>query len=510
MEWLSGPGGSGTAEYTAGHGIDIDNEEHIISVDTDEIQEKLTAGENITIVNNVISANPQRQADWNQTDSSAADYIRNKPDLSDYATQSDLADVQGDITNIEGDILNINADLSGKADKVTGATAGNLAALDSIGNLIDSGQSSANLVHDASYVHTDNNFTTELRTKLINIEGGAEVNAIEKVKMNSIELPIDPTDRSVNIPVAAPTGQHETAGVMTPADKAKLNGIESGAEVNVQSNWAETNQASDSYIANKPDLSVYATKVSNAVENDIAVFDSTGGIKDTGVSSVNLVHDASYVHTDENFTTLLKTKLEGIQGGAEQNVQADWTEADTSSDAYIQHKPDLSVYATQTDLASKQDVLTAGSNITIQNNVISATAAPQQQADWNQTNSQSVDYIKNKPTIPSGNQLLPAATSADEDKVLTVDSNGDPIWDTPAQSTQQQADWTQTNNQSVDYIKHKPGAKPVLAGPGIQITETSNDITISTTTLSGISEIKYVQSLPASPVAGVLYLIPQT
>ncbi|SHI35214.1 hypothetical protein [Fibrobacter sp. UWP2] len=36
-------------------------------------------------------------------------------------------------------------------------------------------------------------------------------------------------------------------------------------------------------------------------------------------------------------------------------------------------QPDLSVYATQTDLAGKQDVLTAGSNITILNNVISAT-----------------------------------------------------------------------------------------------------------------------------------------
>lgn len=77
-------------------------------------------------------------------------------------------------------------------------------------------------------------------------------------------------------------------------------------------------------------------------------------------------------------------------------------------------------------------------------------------------------------------------------------------------AAQVQSDWSQTNNQSVDFIKHKPGAKPVLAGPGIQITETSNDITISTTTLSGISEIKFVQSLPLSPVAGVLYLIPQT
>lgn len=48
-----GEGGGGTS-YTAGEGIDIT--EDTISVDTDTIQEKLTAGSNITIVDNVISA----------------------------------------------------------------------------------------------------------------------------------------------------------------------------------------------------------------------------------------------------------------------------------------------------------------------------------------------------------------------------------------------------------------------------------------------------------------------
>ena len=80
MEWLSGPGGSGSVEYTAGNGIDIDNTNHVISVDPTEVQEKLTAGENVTISNNVISANPQRQADWNQSDSEAVDYIKHKPE----------------------------------------------------------------------------------------------------------------------------------------------------------------------------------------------------------------------------------------------------------------------------------------------------------------------------------------------------------------------------------------------------------------------------------------------
>lgn len=46
--------GGGGASYTAGSGIDITDD--TISVDTDTIQEKLTAGDNITIVDNVISA----------------------------------------------------------------------------------------------------------------------------------------------------------------------------------------------------------------------------------------------------------------------------------------------------------------------------------------------------------------------------------------------------------------------------------------------------------------------
>ena len=49
--------------------------------------------------------------------------------------------------------------------------------------------------------------------------------------------------------------------------------------------------------------------------------------------------DANYVHTDNNFTTALKNKLDGIATGAEVNVQSDWDVADTSSDAFIKNKP---------------------------------------------------------------------------------------------------------------------------------------------------------------------------
>ena len=55
---------------------------------------------------------------------------------------------------------------------------------------------------------------------------------------------------------------------------------------------------------------------------------------------------------------------------------------------------------------NKQDKLTAGQNITIQNNVISASGGEQQQADWNQSDSTAVDYIKNKPTIPDTSDFV--------------------------------------------------------------------------------------------------------
>jgi hypothetical protein len=45
-----------------------------------------------------------------------------------------------------------------------------------------------------------------------------------------------------------------TSGLMSSSDKTKLNGIASGAEVNVQANWNETNSSSDAYIQNKPEI----------------------------------------------------------------------------------------------------------------------------------------------------------------------------------------------------------------------------------------------------------------
>lgn len=69
-----------------------------------------------------------------------------------------------------------------------------------------------------------------------------------------------------------------------------------------------------------------------------------------------------------DYTTTEKNKLAGIAAGAEVNVQSNWTETDSSSDAYIKNKPSLSTVATSgsyTDLKDKPTIPSAVTESTV-------------------------------------------------------------------------------------------------------------------------------------------------
>lgn len=189
--------------------------------------------------------------------------------------------------------------------------------------------------------------------------------------------------------------------------------------------------------------------------------------------------------------------------------------------------------ATSADLANYQEKLTAGANITIDaNNVISSTAAPQQQADWNQSDTSAPDYIKNKPDVDdvvilnygtatlsqistavnAGKCVIVGRTSGGYDYYghlteygsgaytfvykdgnhlvsMTIQPDGgDGTWSMSSvtiPAAQIQSDWTQSDSSAVDYIKNKPtipvvpDLKPLVAGANITIVENANDVTIS-------------------------------
>ena len=89
-------------------------------------------------------------------------------------------------------------------------------------------------------------------------------------------------------------------------------------------------------------------------DNNKRVETSNAGITVTGGIAVTGTVDGRDVATDG-------TKLDGISSGAEVNVQANWTEASNTSDAFIQNKPSLSTVATSgsyNDLSNKPTIPT--------------------------------------------------------------------------------------------------------------------------------------------------------
>lgn len=99
----------------------------------------------------------------------------------------------------------------------------------------------------------------------------------------------------------------------------------------------------------------------------------------------------------------------------------------------------------------KQDTLTAGTNITIENNVISATGS-----------SITVDnQMSNSSENPVQNKVITAALAnkADSSSLATVATSGsyNDLSNKPTiPAAQIQADWEQSDNTALDYIKNKP------------------------------------------------------
>lgn len=150
---------------------------------------------------------------------------------------------------------------------------------------------------------------------------------------------------------------------------------------------------------------------------DIPVADLVAGLQSEITSSnklsSDLVDDTN--HTHKFVTAAQITKLNGIASGAEVNVQANWTESNSSSDAYIQNKPTLATVATSgsyNDLSNKPTI-----------------PAAQVNSDWNANSgvaqilnkpalatvatSGSYNDLSNKPTIPTVNNAT-----------LTIQKNG--------------------------------------------------------------------------------------
>ena len=215
-------------------------------------------------------------------------------------------------------------------------------------------------VSDADYVHTDNNYTTPEKNKLAGIEDGAEVNKIIDVIFNGVSVLDDGTRvATINITPEDIKRWYEAnpdTNAFTDAQKAKLAGISDGAEVNRvddvlvngRSVLNENKKAlitkeivKDAYEANA-DTNAF-TDAEKAKLDGIEAGAQVNKVEDVQLDGATVVNEEkqailtgaaikkSYeAQPDTNaFTDAEKTKLGGIEAGAQVNkvedVQLDGT-----------------------------------------------------------------------------------------------------------------------------------------------------------------------------------------
>ena len=207
---------------------------------------------------------------------------------------NDLSSVPTNVSHFTNDAgYLVSSDINGKADKVTGATNGDLAGLDTNGNLTDSG-----------------------------IVGTDVVEAVEKMHTHSNKAILDATTASF-------TDQNyvHTDNNFTDEDVEKLNGIEVGAEVNVQPDWDQTDSSADDYIKNKPNIvkNVRGTFVAGITQIEVPFKASEFGdyplLRAYNNWSLELIGETSYINYSDTYGNDRKAIMKFYSNGSQVNVQ---------------------------------------------------------------------------------------------------------------------------------------------------------------------------------------------
>lgn len=391
---VEGEGGGGGHEYGAGWGILINNNE--ISVDpsiipTVEYVDASVSAVSSTLISTIesVSGNlqdqidnipAQVQSDWNQTDDTEVDYIKNKPDLSVFATHDEVCAVssvlQNEIDNIDTSEYVTHTELNSTVTAVSSVLENEIqivsAAIPDVSDFVTHDEVSAVSSNLVEYI---DNSIEEVNTTINNVSGDLVEyidNSVGAVSGDIIEY----VDNSIN----------NVSGVLE-------------SEIQIVSGAI-------------PVVTGYATKdevntVSSTIINNLEVV--SGAIQDT----------------IESVSGILQDEIDNIP----EQVNADWNAV--SGKAEILNKPDLSVYATHDEVDNVSGTIieyiddsidVVNNNVTavssVLNNKIDAVSAAvpdaQIQSDWNQTDNTKKDYIKNKPDLShfvTDDELVNAVTS---------------------------------------------------------------------------------------------------
>lgn len=423
------------------------------------------------------------QSDWNESDSGSLSYIKNKPEipsLDGYATQ-DWVNEQGFLKEVPSEYVT--------DEELESATSG----LQPSGNYLTpedlDGYATESWVNEQG-------FLTEVPSQYVTDQELLEATS-GKLDSSAYEPPVEYSG-----------GSH--IGIVDHEISVTGTGIlRAGTGINIEedaSGWIISSSGGGGggstytpgqYISIQNDV-ISATGLQPS-GNYLVPSDLNGYATQTWVGEQGYLTEvpSQYV-TDQELTEATSGKLDSSSYVSP--VQSDWNQNDSGALDYIKNKPtipSLDGYATESWVNEQGFLTEVPSQYATDAEVEAATSgkldssaytAPVQ-SDWNQSNSAALDYIKNKPTIPSAQiqsdwdqsnsaavdyiknkpqeeafttgELLPGSgvafrTSGDS---TFIDCSGAGV----------QSDWTESDSSEPDFIKNKPDLVNIIAGPGIVV-----------------------------------------
>jgi hypothetical protein len=184
-----------------------------------------------------------------------------------------------------------------------------------------------------------------------------------------------------------------TTASFTTALETKVNGIEAGADVTDATNVEAAGAVMDTDFSTnglmkRTGAGAYSVVTDNSSNWDTAYgwgnHASAGYLDSADIGTTVQGYSSVLANTTASFTTSLETKLNGIEAGAEVNVNADWNAS--SGDAQILNKPTLATVATSgsyNDLTDKPSIPAAYTNSDVDAHLNTGTATTGEVLSWN-------------------------------------------------------------------------------------------------------------------------------
>lgn len=425
------------------------------------VEYPLIAGEGIILTEsaNTIIISASAIPDYYVTETELNESIQSAtaliPDVSDFITNSELNTVSG---ILEGQIQSVSANIPDISDLATEIYVDN--TLVSAKNYTDT-----QIANIPSQVNSDWDAVSGVsqilnKPTIYNIVAGEGINVTQ-----------DGNDLEISSTVEYNAGQY----ISIVNDTIAATGLQPAGDY-------ATNTDLQAATALIPDVSDFVTN---------SELNSVSGIIEGQIQSVSaLIPDVS------DFVT--SNDLQTVYGDLERDIQ--------TVSANI---PDIS------GLATKQELQTVSSSIPDISGL--ATEAELQLVS---ANIPDISDLATEAQLQSVSAAIPdvsglaTETYVNDTLVSAKNYTDTQIGNLP---TPVNADWT--SNSGLSQILNKPSEKNIVAGSYISISEVNGNVQIAASgiqpagnylTSSDVTNVTYVNTLPGSPVAGTLYLIPET